>query len=348
MSKRIASIILISLSLLVMAGTAQALDTISEYIREYPNQEQAKMMNAWLEKHEKGTFNFTGLVDPNDATVVSPQATVDYGYNWFSISDGPAIVKCPRYDKFFSVSIFDMKHNTPAVIVNPDKPLLIKRPGQKLPEGDYYVVELETDQGLVFTRMVVIDNMEKVRELSKQFVMEGGKGDMTRNVQRFSPAIEKRAMAVIDAVVPLPDTCFGKKSGDVDFLALAFCVRIGQLGTPADTVRYFAQSTDDDDQPLKGDATYTVTVPAGLVQDKGYYSVTVYGTDNKLLIPNDKKIYDRTTYTSKQNEDGTYTLTLSPSGEGENGIPTGKDFYAILRAYLPKPGAAMRLKIKKQ
>ena len=126
-------------------------------------------------------------------------------------------------------------------------------------------------------------------------------------------------MAVIDAVVPLPDTCFGKKSGDVDFLALAFCVRIGQLGTPADTVRYFAQSTDDDDQPLKGDATYTVTVPAGLVQDKGYYSVTVYGTDNKLLIPNDKKIYDRTTYTSKQNKDGTYTLTLSPSGEGKNG-----------------------------
>ena len=67
MSKRIASIILISLSLLVIAGTAQALDTISEYIREYPNQEQAKMMNAWLKKHEKGTFNFTGLVDPNDA-----------------------------------------------------------------------------------------------------------------------------------------------------------------------------------------------------------------------------------------------------------------------------------------
>lgn len=76
-------------------------------------------MNTWLTKHKKGTFSFTGLVDPSDAMVVAPQATVDYGYNWFSISDAPAIVKTPKYDKFFSVSIFDMKHNIPDVIVNP-------------------------------------------------------------------------------------------------------------------------------------------------------------------------------------------------------------------------------------
>jgi len=157
MNKRIKSYILILVSLLVMTETSNALDTIEEYIREFPNQEQVKMMNAWLEKNEKGMFQFTGLVDPSDATVVTPQATVDYGYNWFSISDGPAIVRTPKYDKFFSVSIFDMLHNIPAVIVNPDKPILIKRPGQKVPDGDFAVVELETDQGLVFTRMVVVD-----------------------------------------------------------------------------------------------------------------------------------------------------------------------------------------------
>ena len=39
-----------------MAGTTHALDTVEEYIREFPNQEQVKMMNAWLEKNEKGTF----------------------------------------------------------------------------------------------------------------------------------------------------------------------------------------------------------------------------------------------------------------------------------------------------
>lgn len=89
-------------------------------------------------------------------------------------------------------------------------------------------------------------------------------------------------------------------------------------------------------------------MPAGLVEEGGYYSVTLYGTDNKLLIPNDKKIYDRTTFSSEPNDDGTYTLTLSPTGEGRNGILTGKDFYGILRAYVPAPGAVMKVKVDKQ
>jgi hypothetical protein len=67
-----------------------------------------------------------------------------------------------------------------------------------------------------------------------------------------------------------------------------------------------------------------------------------------LLIPNDKKVYDRTTYSSERNEDGTYTVTLSPSGEGLNGIPTGRPFYAVLRAYIPVEGADLTVAIDKQ
>ena len=36
-------------------------------IREFPNQKQVRMMTAWLDEHEPGTFSFTGLVDPTDA-----------------------------------------------------------------------------------------------------------------------------------------------------------------------------------------------------------------------------------------------------------------------------------------
>lgn len=110
-------------------------DTIENYIKEYPNQEQVKMMNSWLENHAPGTFKFTGLVDPADDTVVTPQATVDYGYSWFSLTAGPATLQTPQYDKFFSVSIFDMLHNVPAVIVHPQKPILLVRPGQSAPPG---------------------------------------------------------------------------------------------------------------------------------------------------------------------------------------------------------------------
>ena len=308
------------------------------------------MMNAWLDENEKGTFQFTGLVDPTDDTVITPQATVDYGYNWFSLSNGPAVIRTPRYDRFFSVSIFDMKHNVPDVLVNPEKPILLRRPGQVAPDGDYHEVVLETDQGLAFTRMVVVDNMEEVRSLSRQIVMEGGNGNMHRNVQRFSPDIEQRALKIIEAIVPLVDSdkVFGQKSGDVGELHAAAGVFQGQLGTPSHVVRYGLLVADDDGRGFTGTDTYVLTVPAGIVQEKGYYSITVYGVDDKLLIPNELGRYDRTTYTSESNPDGSYTVTLSPDGSGKNGIPTGKPFYAILRSYLPVPGADTTVRVERR
>jgi len=198
--------------LLLSAAGASAQDTIENYIREFPNQEQVKMMNLRLEGNEPGSFTFTGLVDPTDDTVVTPQATVDYGYNWFSLSEGPAILRTPQYDRFFSVSIFDMEHNIPAVIVSPSKPILLIRPGQTAPEGDFEVVTLETDQGLVFTRMVVVDNLDEVMALREDIVMEGGQGSMQRDVQRFSPAIEEAALHVINAATEIvdPNVAFGQ------------------------------------------------------------------------------------------------------------------------------------------
>ena len=56
---------------------AVAQETIEPYLRGYPNQQQVLMMTSWLEKNEKGTFQFIGLVDPSDTTVVTPQAIVD-------------------------------------------------------------------------------------------------------------------------------------------------------------------------------------------------------------------------------------------------------------------------------
>jgi hypothetical protein len=325
-------------------------DMVENYIAEYPNQEQVKMMTAWLQDNEPGKFIFTGLVDPEDTTVVTPQATVNYGYNWFSLSDGPAIIQTPQYDKFFSVSIFDMLHNIPAVITNPDLPTLLIRPGQPMPMGEFNIVELETDQGLAFTRMVVVDNLDEVMELSKSIVMDGGDGDMTRAVYPFSPEIEKSALGIIEAAKNLinPDVAFGKISGDVGDISLAAGVMLGQLGTPTDTARYGPILTDENGKPLNGTDTYVLTVPAGLVEDSGYMSVTVYGAENQLLIPNDQKRYDRTSFTAEPNADGTYTITLSPSGEGMNGIPTGKPFYAVLRAYVPVPGADMSVNVQTQ
>ena len=32
-------------------------NTVENYIKEFPNQEQVKMMNIWLEKNEKGVYD---------------------------------------------------------------------------------------------------------------------------------------------------------------------------------------------------------------------------------------------------------------------------------------------------
>ncbi|MEW9918465.1 DUF1214 domain-containing protein, partial [Marimonas sp. MJW-29] len=342
------SIVALVAPLLFSLSAASAQDTLENYIREYPNQEQVRMMQRWLETNEPGTFQFTGLVDPTDDTVITPQATVNYGYNWFSLSEGPAIIRTPQYERFFSVSIFDMKHNVPGVIVNPEVPILLYRPGQTLPEGDFNRVMLETDQGLAFTRMVVVDNLDEVMALSHEIVMEGGIGDMGRDVQRFSPEVEAAALKLIEAAVPLVDTdkVFGTVSGDTGEIHLAAGVFQGQLGTPSHVVRYGLLAVNEDGEPFNGEDTYVLTVPAGIVKPEGYFSVTLYGTDNKLLIPNEAGRYDRTSYTSEPNADGTTTVTLSPSGEGLNGIPTGKPFYGILRSYMPLPGADTTVKVE--
>ena len=243
------------------------IDTIEHYIHEYAHQEQVRMMTAWLEKHRPGAFSFTGLVDPDDATVITPQATVDYGYCWFSLSEGPAIVRTPSYRYFFSVSVFDMQHNVPAVVAHPTKPILLVRPGQAIPDGDFEVVELETDQGLAFTRMVVVDNLAEVEALRPSIAMGGGDGDMHRPVARFSPAVEKSAKAIIAAAIPhiSPDTAFSRRSTDTGDVTRAAAVMLGQLGTPSDTVRYQPILADDDGAPLNGTDAYEVRVPAGVV-----------------------------------------------------------------------------------
>ena len=171
---------------------------------------------------------------------------------------------------------------------------------------------------------------------------------MHRDVQRYSPGVEEAALAIIAAGIPYldPDRAFPKRSGEVGGLTLAMAVMLGQLGTPSDTVRYGTILVDEHGKPFTGDDTYVLTVPAGIVHSEGYFSITAYGSDNKLLIPNDQGVYDQTTYSASPNEDGTHTITLSPTGSGHNAIPTGKPFYCILRAYVPVQDADLYVSVQ--
>ncbi|CUH47191.1 DUF1214 domain-containing protein [Ruegeria atlantica] len=199
--------------------------------------------------------------------------------------------------------------------------------------------------------MSVYENLGEVPGLGKSITMDGGKGNMIRNVQRFSSEIEWQALEIIYAIVlngGRPSVSFGKRYGDVGELSLAAGVQQRQLGTPPDAVGYNALFTDIQGELFNGEGTHKVTVPAGIVHDDGYRSITVYGSDDKLLIPNDQNGYDRTTFLSGTNEDETHTVTHSPDGSGQNGIPTRTPIYVLLRAYLPVAGAVIETVVEKQ
>ena len=63
------------------------------------------------------------------------------------------------------------------------------------------MVEVERNQGLVLIRIFVVENLGAVVASRSQFQMQGGKQGTQSKVQRFSPATEKNAQAVIDTVI---------------------------------------------------------------------------------------------------------------------------------------------------
>ena len=105
---------------------------ISEYIKKYPAIKQKRMRDAWLKEHKQGEWQHSGAVTAEDRTVVTPQADVNYGYSWFNISERPVVVTLPKYDHYYSLSVFDMNHYV-TVKVGSRNPTVIRLPHQKSP-----------------------------------------------------------------------------------------------------------------------------------------------------------------------------------------------------------------------
>ncbi len=316
---------------------------VAEYIKWFPAIKQVEMRDAWLKKHKMGEWQFTGSATAEDKTVVTVQAGTNYGYTWFNISNEPLVVTMPKYDKYYSLSVFDMNHFM-EVRVMPEKPIVIRLPHQKSPIKGAYEIVLQTFQGLAFTRQVMVDNEEEVMELAKKIKLSGGGGDAPFIVPSFSKDVEDAALKIIntyaegghDAAKQFVSVYEG--GGDLDRAA---GVSGGQLGTQARYVQYGALLFDQNKERLNGKGSYEVIVPKdGLLRnDKGYWTLTIYSFADRFLIPNKKNIYDITSYNAKANPDGTYTIRINPEGLGENAIPSaGLDYYGIFRVYEPAKG----------
>lgn len=313
---------------------------VAEYIKWFPAMKQVEMRDAWLKDYEMGEWQFTGSVTAKDRTVVTPQSGVNYGYTWFNISNEPLVITMPKYDKYSSLSVFDMNHYM-EVRVMPEKPIVIRLPHQKSPVKDAYEIVLQTYQGLAFTRQVMVENEEEVMELAKKIKMSGGGGDAPFIVPSFSQAVQDAGFKKINDLVEegkSTDKFFVSPyegGGDLDRAAGALG---GQLGTQARYVQYGPLVFDQNEELLNGATSYEIIVPkAGLLKnDDGYWTITIYSFEDRFLIPNEKNVYDITSYNAKPNADGTYTIRINTEGTGENAIPSnGVDFYGVFRVYEP-------------
>lgn len=317
---------------------------VPDYIHWYPAIRQAEMRDEWLKTHAAGEWQFTGQITAAERTVVTPQADTNYGYSWFNISNQPVVITMPPYDKFSSLSVFDM-HHFMEVIVSPDKPVVIRLPHQRSPIDDAYEIVLHTYQGLAFTRQVIAGNADEVMDLAAQITITGGGGDAPFIIPSFSSEVAEEGNAIIknygEHHVPDGSKIFGSPYEGVGDLDRAGGVFVGQLGTQARYVNYAQYVQDQEGKPLSGSGSYEITVPAsGLLRsDKGYWSITIYNLADRYLIPNEKSVYSINSYEAEPNADGTTTLRVRPDGEEQNGIPTaGLDFYGVFRVYGPVPG----------
>lgn len=254
------------------------------------------------------------------------------------------VIELPKYERYSSLSIFDMNHFVEKVIVNPTRPIVIRLANQKSTIDNAHEVVLSTNSGLAFLRMVIPTSNDEpgVMKLTRKIKTAGGDGTEPFIIPSFTEKERAVALEMIKDYALKQQTgnnMFGKKSQGVGDLDRAAGVYLGQLGIPAEFVQYTQYIKTPDGKQLGGDGHYEITInPKGLIRDeRGYWSITLYSLEDRYLIPNPQGRYSITSYTAIANSDGTYTVRINPDGQGENAIPTmKKPVYAVMRVYQPK------------
>lgn len=113
---------------------------------------------------------------------------------------------------------------------------------------------------------------------------------------------------------------------------------LGQWGLPPVEAAYRKSQKDSKGIPLNGKNEYTMRFKAPDVSE--FWSVTVYGLDNKLMAKNALNRHSRGDRTLTEDSEGYYTIILSSDvkkygGKG-NFLPIPKkDFYLVMRLYGP-------------
>jgi hypothetical protein len=128
------------------------------------------------------------------------------------------------------------------------------------------------------------------------------------------------------------------------YIEKAAIARIGLGANDSDETIYWNAFTDDDGQELRAEHDYRIVFrskPPVRYQDKGFWSITVYGSD-KFLVPNpDKKYMIHSDTDFELGEDSQFAILLARNNtvHDTNWLPlpeAGGKFSIAFRCYVPE------------
>jgi hypothetical protein len=168
----------------------------------------------------------------------------------------------------------------------------------------------------------------------------GSRKAIEEGVADAKKAIEENVRNTLDS----SKLFYTRATFDGDYLNRTTGVVMGQWGNLPEQAVYQTWAADADGKPLDTSKNkYTVTfAPGGLPKAKYFWSITMYGLPERLLVPNSIKRYSIGSQTKglKSAADGSVTIYIqkdSPGADKESNWLPAPDapFFAVQRVYGP-------------
>jgi len=295
--------------------------------------------------NENGKMQFIpNVADHESRFVVRPNSDTLYGFAFYEIGTGYLIVNMPKVDRYQILTIWDIDHYITATHVGgDDKPFVVVKEGNPIPEGDYNVVITKTDRTIVQHRTLLMGagDLEAAQTLAAGITVT--KVGTPAEVEGPYPFIlsENKLKEMDDffnsrlGTIPWDNTIGYADNKNLDPMNVAQGVYEGLGMLAPNDARYAVVDTDADGNELKENQKYTLTVPADIPVEY-FWSATVYD-GNGFFVANEEKVYLANSTFADQNSDGSITVTFGNCEvKSVNCIPTTKDWNMTWRYYGPK------------
>ncbi len=252
-------------------------------------------------------------------------------------------------DTLYSFGVFDL--SSPVTITLPDSGdrfmsfLAINQDHSMLPV-EYAPGEFTITQEQMGTRYAILvlrtfmdstdpEDIKKANALQDRVtVAQAAKGSF--DVPKWDEASllkVRGALAVLASTTSDTSGFFGDKD-KLDRLDFLMGTAAGWGGNPKEGAMYFTYSPEQND----GKTPFSVTIKDTPFEDKGFWSITVYGEDN-YLKPNDLGVNAFSNVTAEKDPDGSITINVGGCDNGRtNCIPAEPGWNYLLRVYRPKAG----------